>query len=229
MRSMNILVVALLLPTMHFGQDRERARTIAFLYFENNSIVDHDKLQPLSKGLADLFITEFASLKSFDVVERAKLESLLQEMALGQSGLVEESSASEVGKMLGAQYLVFGSFMNLYKNQFRIDVRIVNVETGLTLKAEEETGKLKDLSKLIARLSAKIIRNLNVKISKDEALGLVSPENESFEATLLYSRGLEYEDQQDYQNARKMYEQALKMNRNFSMAQKRLDALKSKI
>ena len=207
---------------------QEQIKTIAFLYFENNSLVDREELGPLSKGLADMFITEFSKLNNLKVVERAQLEQLLQEMAMGQSGLLEESSAHQVGKMLGAQYLVFGSFMNLYKDQLRIDVRIVNVETGLTIRAEEETGNTKELFKLVTRLAAKIIKNLHIRISKSEAAKLIQIENKSFDATLLYSKGLEYEDNKDYSNAKKMYQKALKASPNFESAKKRLELLDSK-
>ena len=106
----------LILCGFRLAAAQEDIKTIAFLYFENNSLVDREELEPLSKGLADMFITEFSKLNNLKVVERARLEKLLQEMAIGQSGILEESSAQQVGKMLGAQYLVFGSFMNLYKN-----------------------------------------------------------------------------------------------------------------
>jgi HAD superfamily hydrolase (TIGR01549 family) len=41
-----------------FGLAQDNRRTIAVLDFNNNSIVDKEKLEPLKKGLADILITE---------------------------------------------------------------------------------------------------------------------------------------------------------------------------
>lgn len=221
-----VIILALVVNTLCASQDN--IKTIAFLYFDNNSLVDREELEPLSKGLTDIFITQFSRLSEFKVVERARFEKLLQEMALGQTGLLEESSAQQVGKMLGAQFLVFGSFMNMYKNQFRIDVRIVNVETGVTIKSEEETGKLKDIFKLVPKLMVKIINNLDIRLTKVNAEKLLQIDNQSFDATLLYSKGLDFEDNKDFVNAKIMYHKALKLNPQFKSARKKLDQLTRK-
>jgi TolB-like protein len=205
-----------------FSQNME---TIAFLYFDNNSLQNREELEPLTKGITDMFITEFSQIENLQVVERVQLEKLLDEMAMGQSGILEESSAQQVGKMLGAQYLVFGSFMNLYKNDFRIDVRIVQVETGLTIRAEQETGKKKEFFKMVKKLSAKIIKNLKLKVTKTDIASLARIENNSLDAAILYSRGLDYEDNGDLTNAIKMYKKALKENPKFISAKKRLKEL----
>ena len=107
----------------------------------------------------------------------------------------------------------------------RIDVRIVEVETGLTIKAEEATGRAKDLYKLVSKLVVKIIKNLDVRVSKADVLRLSQVENKSFDAALYYAKGLEYEDAGDVANAKKMYSKALKKNKNFNKAKQRLQAL----
>lgn len=200
-------------------------KTIAVLYFENNSLAKREEMEPLRKGLADMFITEFSKIDQFQVVERSRLEQLIQEMQLGQSGMLDSKTAQQVGKLLGAQNLVFGSYMNMYDGKMRIDVRIVEVETGLTIKAEEATGKAKDLYKLVSKLVVKIIKNLDVRVSKADVLRLSQVENKSFDAALYYAKGLEYEDAGDIANAKKMYSKALKKNKKFEKAKQRLQAL----
>lgn len=200
-------------------------KTIAVLYFENNSLAKRDEMEPLRKGLADMFITEFSKINQFKVVERSRLEQLIQEMQLGQSGMLDSKTAQQVGKLLGAQNLVFGSYMNLSNGKMRIDIRIVEVETGLTIKAEEATGKAKDLYKLVSKLVVKIIKNLDVRVSKADVMRLARVENKSFDAALYYAKGLEYEDAGDVANAKKMYSKALKKNKNFNKAKQRLQAL----
>ena len=226
-RKIGLLGVIVMVMAIHSVTQSREFQTIAFLYFDNNSLVDREELQPLTKGMADMFITEFSALENIQVVERAQLEKLLNEIALGQTGLLQESSAQQVGKMLGAQYLVFGSFMNLFNDQFRIDVRIVQVETGLTIRAEQETGRKKDFFKLVKKLSARILKNLQLKITESDIEHLTSVDNTSFDAAIFYSRGLDYEDKGDISSAKKMYEKALKENPNFKSAKIHLEKLGS--
>jgi len=200
-------------------------RTIAILYFENNSLAQKAEMDPLCKGLTDMLITEFSKISQFQVVERSQLQKLVEEISLGQSGMVDAGTAQQVGNLLGARNLLLGSFMNMFDGQLRIDVRIVEVETGLTIKAEEETGKPKDLYKMIGKLVAKVIKDLDVKITKADAQKLGQVENTSFNAAMYYARGLEFEDAGDLANAKKMYASALKENKEFTKARLKLEEL----
>ena len=56
--------------------------------------------------LGAVLTNELASNKKFSMVERSKLSSILDEQDLGASGCVKQSEAAEIGKMVGAQYLV---------------------------------------------------------------------------------------------------------------------------
>ena len=69
-----------------FGTEKQ---TLAVLYFENNSMVDKDELEPLRKGLAEMLITELSHIEAFHVIERARLQELLKEVALGLSGALD--------------------------------------------------------------------------------------------------------------------------------------------
>jgi len=55
-------------------------RTIAILYFENNSLAQKAEMDPLCKGLTDMLITEFSKISQFQVVERSQLQKLGQEI-----------------------------------------------------------------------------------------------------------------------------------------------------
>jgi len=200
--------------------------TIAVLDFSNNSLMDREKYESLSGGLAEIMITELSKVKSLQFVERQKINELIKEMQLAQSGLVSEDSGVQVGKLLGAKYLVFGSYM-VFNKKIRVDVRIVEVETGLTVKAEEVTDKAKNMFKVIKKLSEKILKNLNVKLSKEEKKSLFA-DNTSSEVIELFSLGLEAEENGDFANAKKYYIQAFKMDNDFAPVRKKLRALLTK-
>ncbi|HIJ95110.1 MAG TPA: penicillin-binding protein activator LpoB [Desulfuromonadales bacterium] len=59
--------------------------------------------------LSDMLTSELSSTKKFKLVERKEIESVVSELKFGESGLVEPSTKSRLGKIKGAQYLVMAT------------------------------------------------------------------------------------------------------------------------
>lgn len=201
-------------------------RTVGVLYLENNSVADKASLDPLQKGLTDMLITELSKIEGLKVVERVKLQALVDELHLGLSGMVDPATAQQIGKLLGAQTLVMGGFIKGFDGKLRIDVRLVDVETGRTLTTDEETDEPKHLFKMIKRMSKAIAEDLEVKLTKADKKRLKETDNASFAASVWYARGLDLEDQGKVEEAAKMYEQALKESPRYARAKARLDTLR---
>jgi len=96
------------------------------------------------------------------------------------------------------------------------------VETGLTVKAAEETGKGDDFLQLIKKLSRKLLDNLNITILKNEKKYLDSFKRISLDALIHYSRGLTCEDSEQWEKALSWYKLALKEEPDFEQARKRI-------
>lgn len=200
-------------------------QTLAVLDFDNNSLVERERLEPLRKGLAQMFTSELSRVPTLRLVERSELHRLIEEMQLAQAGLIDERTAQQVGKLIGAQHLLLGSFISLPNQKLRLDVRLVQVETGRTLRAGEETGKESRLFEMIKRLNQKLVRELAVRLSAAETAQWEEMRNVDFAAVLLYSHGVALEDDKDFNGARKKYREALKLDKNFAQARQRLQAL----
>ena len=100
--------------------------TVGILYFENNSVVDKEKLNPLQKGLTDMLITEMSKIKSLRMVDRQRIQSVVEELNLGEMDLVDKDTVQKMGKLLDAKVLLLGGFSNLFGDKLRIDARIVS-------------------------------------------------------------------------------------------------------
>src|SRR5687768_17283149 len=59
------------------GAERDTRPTVAVMYFTNAALVRNDEYAPLSKGIAEMLITELAGNRSIRVVERDQLQKLL--------------------------------------------------------------------------------------------------------------------------------------------------------
>src|SRR5512133_3795889 len=117
--------------------------TVAIMYFNNNVFTkDAKDYDGLTKGVPDFLISEMASNPNIRVIERDQVQKLIDEQKLTSGGQVDRETAVKVGKLLGAQHMIFGGFMADPKGSFRIDARAVNVETG----ALEFTDRVQDRS-----------------------------------------------------------------------------------
>jgi TolB-like protein len=214
-------------------------QTIAILYFENNSVVDKDKLDPLKKGLADMLITEMSKIKGLKVVERQRIQSVVEELNLGETDLVDKNTSQKMGKLLGAKVLLFGGFSNLFGDKLRIDARIVATETGVTLNAEEETGELDQFLPMLKSLVKKISDDLEVKLSKIEEDQLESAKSGKFNGYVTYAQALNTEDNGRklekegkrvdaiamYENAKTMYQKAWDESSGYEPAKQKVEEL----
>lgn len=68
------------------------------------------KYQIISKGLTAMIITDLTKIPGLKVLERQKLQKLLDEIKLSQSGLVDEKTLIRSGKLMRAEKFVFGDF-----------------------------------------------------------------------------------------------------------------------
>jgi len=112
--------------------------TVAVLYLDYAG--NDDELSALRKGLAQMLISDLSANPQLRLIERLQLESVLGELKLGASKAIDPASAARVGKLLGARYLVMGGYFS-FAGSLRVDVRVVNVETGALVRGFGVTGK----------------------------------------------------------------------------------------
>lgn len=184
-----------------------KPKTLAILPFENNAVTDPEHYEPLSKGLAAMLITDLnKSGSSLKLIERAKIESLLKEIALGQTGSVDQSTAVQVGRILGAQSIAFGSFMVL-GSEVRIDVRIVKVETSELIVSESIAGRSDAFIELERNLAGKIADSLRVAFQPE-----TTASTGNIEAALFFSKGLAALDKGNRAAAKGHFDQCIALD-----------------
>lgn len=83
------------------------------------------------------------------LVERAQIESVIEEMALGQTGLIDESSAVEIGKLAGADGAILGTVSEA-GDQYLVNAKVVSISSGEVVLAEQVSLPAADLVALSA-------------------------------------------------------------------------------
>ncbi|HUV31442.1 MAG TPA: CsgG/HfaB family protein [Acidobacteriota bacterium] len=198
-------------------------KTIAVMPFDNFSVGKYqEELGALGAGLASFFQYDFAKISSLSVVERDKIEYVIQEQELAESGLVDQASAIKAGKLLSAHLMVFGSFTQIDHRQTRVVVRAVSVETSEIVASVSTEGK-PDYFKLEKALVEDLCKELDITLTGEDKKIIDMGGTESFDATTLYAKGLEFEDKYDYQTAYEYFKQAHDLDPDFVEARRKMD------
>lgn len=187
--------------------------TVAVMDFVPNSNLND--LKPFCAGLTDMFISNLKELlPETNIVERSRLETIMSEFKLAETGAIDPETIQKIGRMLGAQTLYYGGVTTL-GNQMRLDGRLVRVETTEVLSAGNSVCDIKgkDAFKAVekvAKLAADRTR-ANYKV-------LV--------ADVYYSKGRTSEENGDKDGAIRFYQQSLQFSSDHKLSQKALERLK---
>jgi curli biogenesis system outer membrane secretion channel CsgG len=154
---------------------------------------NHEDLQSLEVGMQQMLLTELAQNPALRIVERSSLKALLDEQNLVGAGRVDPATAAQIGKLVGARYVVTGSFVDLYGN-FRLDGRVVDVQTGEVLKTAQVQDKTAKMYDLIVGLGEKITDGLKLPPLPVAARQAREARAIPPEAITLYSRAQVYQD-----------------------------------
>lgn len=125
------------------------SRRIAVLYFENTGNPD---LEMLKLGLAEMLISDLAGQPGIEVIERGRLNDILGELDLQKTDKVDQNTAVQLGKLLGVERVVVGSYFELM-GQFQLMGRVIEVETGVIVGASQHNGEVADFMTLEDQLA----------------------------------------------------------------------------
>jgi len=195
---------------------------ITVLYFDNNT---GDKAyDPLAKGLADMMITDLSAAPGLVVVEREKLEAVLNELKLQRTKFFDPKTAQKIGKGIGASYAVTGAFVSLEPN-IRIDVRVIKIETATVVKASSVDGKKDDFFALWQKLSEKLVEGLGTELpgaDADKAREAARANKVDRLGTVLeYAQGLDARDRGDLDGASRHMQKVVSASPDFKLGKDR--------
>ncbi|SPD75700.1 Putative integral membrane protein (fragment) [uncultured Desulfobacterium sp.] len=198
--------------------------TVAITNFNNKT--EKSDLDVLQKGLAFMLITDLSKVRDLQVVERARIQAITEELGLGVSGLVEPGSSARVGRLLQAEYVIGGDILNDELEKFRLNSALMKVSEGGVVSEPSARGQLlEELFRMEKDLLFKIIDDLKIKLSEGERSELKKPVTENLMALMYMIDGIEHSDRGNYDQAADSYEKALKEDPNLEPAKEALNEL----
>ena len=148
------LIAMLVFTTSAFAQ------RVAVLNFNAGSGVTQMEVD----GLSSIFNTYF-SPKGAEIVERTSVDKILQEQKFQNSRFTNTDMVA-LGEMLNVSLIVVGD-INVVMEQYNVDVRVVNVQTGTTVAKDGTSfstgGSYRDMMK---ELGERLSKSLELEIEK---------------------------------------------------------------
>ena len=195
--------------------------TVAVLDFTGFMLGEAGNSVAIGKAVSAMLVTEFSGREGMRVIERARLNELLTEQRLALSGRVEESSAVEVGKLLGVQYVFYGQITSIADN-LRIDIRATDVETSEVVSVLKKNDKTEELLGVVVWIADEFAKKLNLPTPSSRS----EVEPIPVRATIEFSRAVDFEDKGDTAKAIEFYQKALDVYPNHRDAQVALARLR---
>jgi TolB-like protein len=212
-----LLLPALLLALLLCQAQARADGKLRVAVMEFTSASSDAGLDSLGKGLQSMLTTDLAQASALTLIERARLQDIESELALGRSGMIDARTAARVGKLAGASHLLGGTF-TVHGASMRIDARLFAVETGTVLLAEEITGEKEAFFELEKALVRKLLGALGVTLAPAERTRVAQIHTADFEAFRRFSQGVAHFDEKRYQEAVEALRQATTIDGAFDLA-----------
>ncbi len=202
-----VITAGVALPSVGAAQVPDTRPGIAVLPLDDGGSYGQDAqdFAALRVGLQQILMTELAEIGALRIVERGVLNEILTEQDLGASGRVNSATAAQIGNIVGARYMVLGSFIDLF-GDFRIDVRIVNVETSEIIETERVRNKREDMYDMLVELASKLVQDVELTPLSAERQQQRRSRDIPAEAITRFGEALTHQDAGDEDKAVELYE-----------------------
>jgi TolB-like protein/Tfp pilus assembly protein PilF len=189
-------------------------KSVAVLPFQNLSSDPENAY--FADGIQEEVLTRLAKIADLKVISRASTQQY-------QS---EPGNLAEIAKQLGVANILEGSVQKA-GNQVRVNVHLINVQTGSQLWAETYDRKLSDIFAVESEIAKGIAESLQATLTGGEEQALAASPTSNPEAYDAYLRGLAFEARGNYSSdalfkAIDFYDLAVRLDPNFALAWARL-------
>jgi TolB-like protein/predicted Zn-dependent protease len=192
-------------------------KSVAVLPFQNLSSDPGNAY--FGDGIQEEVLTRLTKIGDLKVISRTSTQGY-------QS---EPGNLAEIAKQLGVANILEGSVQKA-GDQVRVNVHLVNVQTGSQLWAETYDRKLSDIFGVETEISKGIAESLQAKLTGREERALAVQPTNNPQAYDAYLRGLAFEARSNYSSdalfkAIDFYDLAVRLDPNFALAWARLSGV----
>lgn len=201
------------------------AQTIRIAIMPFVNISEDKNYDWLSQGFSESLTSAFAQTGKLVVIERNQIKQLLKEQSFQKSGLVDEKNSIEIGKILGVDKLIVGSYQ-IFSGNISVNSRVVNIQTaqidtkGAIANKRAKLENIFDLQEELCVIhSRELIDNLSDN-EKKQISQVTSKSTNSLTAYEYYVKGREqfqHLNPKSFIQALEYYNKALDIDKNYAL------------
>jgi eukaryotic-like serine/threonine-protein kinase len=200
-----------------------RRRTVAVLNFKNST--SRPEAAWLSTAIPEMLTTELAAGESVRTITGEEVAQMKMNLSLPDSDTLSAQTLSQVGKSLGADQVVLGSYVALTGGKLRVDLHLRDVAAGETLISVKETGEESNLFDLVSRAGAQLREKFDAgQVNPQDQAGIRAVLPSTPGASKLYAEGLAKLRVNDAIAARDLLQKAVSADPNHALAHSALAA-----
>jgi TolB-like protein len=174
--------------------------------------------RPLERGLAAVVVTDLSRVHQLKLVERARVQVLLDELQLVEKGSVDAATGARSGRLVGAAQVVQGQFTTGPAAQLRIDATVVRASDVQIAAAGSSADRLQALFDIEKAVVFQLLDKLGITLTPAERVAISERPTRDLQAFLLYSKGLEAQDRGDFVAAAQAFQRAAGIDPGFRAA-----------
>ena len=141
----------------------------------------------IGTGIAETVSSDLKNIHGLTVIGRARVYDALRN--LGSDTTLDESLAIDIGRRLGATWVVVGGFQRMGE-LVRITANFVDVATGAVKRTVKVDGRIGDIFALQDKIVFELSQGLNLALRGTEIAGIERRETQSVEAYESFARGM---------------------------------------
>jgi tetratricopeptide (TPR) repeat protein/TolB-like protein len=200
-----------------------RRRTVAVLNFKNST--SRPEAAWLSTAIPEMLTTELAAGEKVRTITGEEVAQMKINLSLPDSDTLTPQTLSQIGKTLGADLVVLGSYVALPDGKLRVDLHLQDVAAGETVLAVNQTGDQSNLFDLVSRAGIQLREKCGAgQVSAQDQAGVRAAFPSTPEASKLYVEGLTKLRVFDAIAARDLLQKAVATDPNHALAHSALAA-----
>ncbi|HXG91734.1 MAG TPA: protein kinase [Blastocatellia bacterium] len=181
----------------------------------------------IGSGIAETVTADAKKIHGLSVIGRERIFEVLKNLNSGQLGEFDETLAIDIGRRLGARWILSGGYQKIGE-MIRITARVIEVTSGEIIKTVKIDGKISEIFDLQDKIVYELSQGLNLQLGTSEITEIERDETQSVEAYENFSRGminLRTGSRDSLDRAIHFFEKATQLDPNYASAWAGLSAV----
>lgn len=206
------------------GERAGGERTVAVFPFRYQG--DDPRFRPLGRAMAEFLITDLSRSDRLTVLERTRIQLLLQEMEVSESEYVDPATAVRGGRLLGASNLVQGLLAG-GEPELALEASLVDARRPPPEELEPVASGRRPASRIFEleeEVALSVYRSLGIELDDEQREAIGRRPTRDLEAVLAFGRGLMARDTANFRAAARHFREATRIDPGFTSAAEQAEA-----